>query len=191
MSQTFGTSHDLEWKRRTWIKVLESPEMSILLPDGFGTITDAIERLAIVQNLSSFMNKKIGSLKKDAVHARRIICSMVASENANGWSIAKVLKEDKRFVTNAIKCKEHFYSLTKLLWTSEARKTRSDPLVEATKELVCSWWHSKTTISPNKKDVVRKHVGVKKFIEHPRHYLQESQVRSQSLMKLNFSYAIS
>ena len=120
--QSFGKGHDLEWKRR-WIKVLESLEMSVLLLEGFGTINDAIVRLVIVQNLSSCMNEKIGSLKKDVVHTQRTICSMVAFENANRRSIAKVLKVDKRFVSNAIKCKERLRSLTKLLWTSEAHKT--------------------------------------------------------------------
>ena len=76
--------HDLEWKRRTWIKVLESSEMSILLPEGFGTISNVVERLVIVQNLSRCMNEKTRSLKKDNVYAQQTICGMVASKNANG-----------------------------------------------------------------------------------------------------------
>ena len=92
---------------------------------------------------------------------------------------------DKRFVSNAIKRKERLQSLTNPLWTCEAQKTQLDTLSEATQGLVCSWWHSEMTVSPNKKDVVRKRVEVK-VIKHPHHYLQESQVMSQSLINLYF-----
>jgi hypothetical protein len=39
------------------------------------------------------------------------------------------------------------------------------------KTLVIDWWENKTTISPNKKDVVKRLFGIKLFKAHTPHYL--------------------
>jgi hypothetical protein len=39
---------------------------------------------------------------------------------------------------------------------------------------VMEWWTMETTISPNRKNVYKKRIGVKKTMEHPTHFLQVS-----------------
>jgi len=58
------------------------------------------------------------------------------------------------------------------------RAQRSATLSETMKKLMIDWWVQETSISPNRKDVVRRRVGVKNFEIHPKHYLQISQVRT-------------
>jgi hypothetical protein len=62
------------------------------------------------------------------------------------------------------------------LWGIEERLSWLDSLGVSVKELVQAWWTLETIVSPNKMDVIHLHKGVKKYITHPRHYLQESQV---------------
>lgn len=44
------------------------------------------------------------------------------------------------------------------------------------KELIFSFWMSNTCVSPNKKDVCRKCIGIKSYVKHPVHLLEQSQV---------------
>jgi hypothetical protein len=43
-------------------------------------------------------------------------------------------------------------------------------------QLVLNFWDVATTISPIRKDVKRRHIGVGNWEEHPTHYLQETHV---------------
>lgn len=45
------------------------------------------------------------------------------------------------------------------------------------KEMVQLWWDQQSRVSPNKKDVTRKRVGVNNYVVHATHYLTEAQVR--------------
>jgi hypothetical protein len=42
--------------------------------------------------------------------------------------------------------------------------------------VVKDWWEKETTISPEMKDVVRRHIATKLYETHPTHYLQMSEV---------------
>jgi hypothetical protein len=48
--------------------------------------------------------------------------------------------------------------------------------MEYVKDTMRKWWHKHTRISPNKKDVTRRHTGRKEYIVHPTHYLTDVQV---------------
>jgi hypothetical protein len=39
------------------------------------------------------------------------------------------------------------------------------------KTLITDWWENKTTISPNKKDVVKRLLGIRLFKAHATYYL--------------------
>ena len=55
-------------------------------------------------------------------------------------------------------------------------KVRVDVLSTATKNAAVSWWISETRMSPNRKEVVRKRIGLGKYEEKPTQYLLETQV---------------
>ena len=63
-----------------------------------------------------------------------------------------------------------------LLWDSCRRKARISIITEEIKELVFSFWLNNTRVSPNKKDVCRKRIGRKAYLQHPIHHLEISQV---------------
>ena len=62
-------------------------------------------------------------------------------------------------------------------FTPLRRQKRRDGSTQYTTEVVQAWWHSRTRVSPNKKDIVNKGGGLKKGGEtHPKHYLTITQV---------------
>jgi hypothetical protein len=64
-------------------------------------------------------------------------------------------------------------SLRIILWRIKEHIPRADSLGMDVKGLVQALWTLEMTISPNKKDV-HLHKGVKKYISHPHHYIQDS-----------------
>ena len=62
-------------------------------------------------------------------------------------------------------------------FTPLRRQKRRDGSTQYTTEVVQAWWHSRTRVSPNMKDIVNKGGGLKKGGEtHPKHYLTITQV---------------
>lgn len=62
------------------------------------------------------------------------------------------------------------------VWAKVERKRRKDALPQHVVDAVISWWTSETRVSPSKRDVRRKRVGVKRFIYYAGHWLEDSQV---------------
>ena len=62
------------------------------------------------------------------------------------------------------------------LWAVCKRTRRVNALAPDVTQLVADYWTGNTCISPNRKDVIRKRIGAKEWIDHPTHHLQESQV---------------
>jgi hypothetical protein len=60
------------------------------------------------------------------------------------------------------------------LWSLSICKIRSDILASETKAIILSWWASKTHMSPNKKEVVRRRLAPKVYEEKPTQYLMET-----------------
>lgn len=49
-------------------------------------------------------------------------------------------------------------------------------LSDYVKETVRAWWHGRSRVSPNKKDVTRHRIGRNEYIVHATHYLTDTQV---------------
>jgi hypothetical protein len=47
-------------------------------------------------------------------------------------------------------------------------------LDERDRDFIKKWWEIATTISPNRKDVKGRRIGLKMYEQHATHYLQES-----------------
>ena len=50
-------------------------------------------------------------------------------------------------------------------------------LSDYVKETVRAWWHGRSRVSPNKKDVTRRHTGRNEYLVHATHYFTDTQVR--------------
>jgi hypothetical protein len=55
------------------------------------------------------------------------------------------------------------------VWAPITRKVKSNILGEDVADVVIQWWASQTTIFPNRKDVVKKHIANKVYKSHPTH----------------------
>ena len=77
-------------------------------------------------------------------------------------------------------------------FTPLRRQKRRDGSTQYTIEVVQAWWHSRTRVSPNRKDIVNKGGGLKKGGEtHPKHYLTITQVCFQyTVQNLYFTACI-
>lgn len=89
---------------------------------------------------------------------------------------ARLLGVHHRNVSAAILRRKKMDSAERFQWVLSARKVRVDVLSTATKNVVVSWWISETRMSPNRKEVVRKRIGLGKYEEKPTQYLLETQV---------------
>ena len=62
------------------------------------------------------------------------------------------------------------------LWALCDRRKRVDALGLHVIKLVEEYWTCNTRISSKRKDVVKKRIGARHWVNHPTHHLQESQV---------------
>jgi len=108
------------------------------------------------------------------VKAQRMVCSTVVSENIqSGKTVVKVIGFDMQFLYKAMKKKNELLSLRIPLWGIKEYIPKAYSFGMDVKGLVQAWWTSKMTILLNKK-YVHLHKGVKKYISHPHHYIQDS-----------------
>jgi hypothetical protein len=70
-------------------------------------------------------------------------------------------------------------------WLHERWKIHSDALCKNVKAVVEQWWADETTVSPNRKDIVSFHEGLRQWLSHPTHFLQCSQVGPKSFVRLS------
>jgi len=149
----------------------------------------------VVQNLKDGMNTHlVGSQPSKVVMAKDIVCIFASSQFINnGKGISKLLSVDRR---NNKRVEEHrilFDNKKDAFWLNYKNQKRYDCLLESLKKVVRQWWTNCSIVSPNRKDMVKRCIGVRHYENHATHYLQMSQVKifpSQfmfCLVSLNFS----
>jgi hypothetical protein len=62
------------------------------------------------------------------------------------------------------------------LWAICGKSKRKDALSLEMRDVVVQLWNENNQVSPNKRDVIRKRIGVEKWEAHATHFLTESQV---------------
>jgi hypothetical protein len=128
----------------------------------------AIKGIHIIENLSNSLNHRVGALKRDGVKAQQMVCSVAVSKNIkSGKTVTKMLGVNKQFLYKMMKKRGRLLSLSMLLWGNKKQLPQLDSLSVSVRKLVQGWWTLETTISPNKKDVIRLNKGVKKYITPP------------------------
>ena len=73
------------------------------------------------------------------------------------------------------------------VWAMTTRRKRSDALQQDVVDAVVTFWSEETRVSPSKKDVRRKRIGVNRFVSHAGHWLESSQVSSISFVAVFFN----
>ncbi len=83
---------------------------------------------------------------------------------------------EHRNIKKGIKKRSFLETNGDAFWLNKKSKNHGNGLCEGIVQQIVFFWTSRTTISPNAKDVIRKRIGVKKYEEHVTHDLQISQV---------------
>jgi phage anti-repressor protein len=145
--------------------------------------------IEIVQNLSRGLNEHCTSIREQKLIMAKDIVYTLAIANSSATSarqMVKLLDVDRQNFKRSFEWIQALDSSNDALWISYKRVRRSDALIETVHDLVVQFWTTETTVSPNEKDIIQLRVGVKKFVEHAKHYLHISQV----LSSLNFMFLL-
>ena len=120
----------------------------------------------------------MGNRQSKVVLAKDIVYAFASSSSSltSTRGVAAVLGVDKQNIRRGIDRRTVLDTTQNAFWLQERKQSRTSILTEAMKKLVVDWWTSKTTISPNRKDILFKRTGVNEYIEHQTHYLQILQV---------------
>ena len=119
----------------------------------------------------------LGVKPSKIVMAKDILCTFASSSVAgSGRGLAAVLGVDRRNISKARSRRLVLDGSKDAFWLQYRRKIRNDSLPENVKAAVEHWWANETTVSPNRKDIVSFHEGLRQWISHPTHFLQCSQV---------------
>lgn len=160
-------------------KVVAHPMWKHHLPSYLKDLGKLKHSQEIVDNLKRGLTDHLtGKRSQPLVMAKDIVCALATSQyNATSCrEVARVLGVDRRNIKKGIVRRESLDHSGDAFWRTYKRAKRADALSTALVELVTTWWTLETTVSPNRKDVTYKRVGVRVKIEHPKHYLQVSEV---------------
>ena len=159
--------------------VWNSPITKDILPPEtrrLGAQTEARER--IISSLLQLLSEVKTSKTKAHLATKHAILT-AAVTNGSGVcarQTARLLGVHHRNVAMATQRRASMLSEVHMEWTLSVRKTRSDATSLVVKDIVTAWWTAETRPSPNRKEVVRKWVAPKTYVEHHAQYLLESLV---------------
>ena len=174
-----GRGRLLAHKQAVMRSVWNSPITKEILPPETRRVcaeTEARERIVsgLLQSLSEVKTSKT---KAHLATKHAILTAAVT----NGTRVcarqtARLLGVHHRNVAMATQRRATMVSEVHMEWTLSIRKTRSDATSSVVKDIVTAWWAAETRPSLNRKEVVRKWVAPKTYVQHHAQYLLESLV---------------
>ena len=172
-------SHKQAVMRTVW----DSPVIRQLLPPEAHKVPSEVQaREGIVSSLlQSLSEVKTSKTRAQLVTKHAILTAAITNgTQASARQTARLLGVHHRNVTMAANRRANMVSSVHIQWTLSVRKTRSDATSPFVKDIVGDWWATQTRPSPNRKEVVRKWVAPKTYVQHHAQYLLESLVSSHS-----------
>lgn len=170
-------------------KFLGQQVLGAMVPDFLKNPSEVKMRHSVLTNFrEGITDHLVGVRPSNVVMAKDIVCTFAASANLRSTrSVASVLGVDRRNIKRAMHRRVLLDTKQDAFWLRYRSGGRTDSLTETVKEIVRRWWFSETTVSPNRKDIVRHRIGVKNYDEHPTHYLQVSEVLHYTTYFFHFS----
>jgi hypothetical protein len=145
---------------------LRDPVAVKLRHDVLGTLRDGMQ------------SHLVGLRKAKTLQAKNIVTTFaVAPGIGSGRGVAGILGVDRRNIKKAVARRVLLDTKQDAFWLHDLKRVRSDALADSTRKIISQWWEEQTTVFPNRKDIIRKWISPKLYIEHTTHYLQVSQVR--------------
>ena len=185
-------NHDVEVQHLTVSKLLAQPILQEMVPPFLRDPAAVKLRHEVLGSLRSGMQSHLVGLRKArTVQAKNIVTTFaVAPGVGSGRGVAEILGVDRRNIKKALARRILIDNKEDAFWLQDQRRVRCDALPDVVKNIIRKWWEEETTISPNRKDIVRKWVAPKLYIEHATHYLQVSQVTLQFQIQLQSPFVI-
>ncbi|MCO5607781.1 hypothetical protein L7F22_061982 [Adiantum nelumboides] len=136
---------------------------------------------SILSNIQGTSIKVKESLSEEELKIKRAACMMLVnskgdpSRSISNSKMAKFTGLHRRnFAAANLRLKQAEAGAFPLQLCSR-QLPQSSTITHATKDLVFSFWHTETRVSPKKKDVCQKRLGRKSYIKHPIYLLDDSQ----------------
>jgi hypothetical protein len=189
--QDLTAGKGLEFQRAFLRCFLEQPLMQQSLPDYIVHRKELEQCKVVCKGLAEAWSGLKYGHSKDRYAARNVIEAAVISigEESSLRAAAMCIGMNKRTLKRAVARR---YLLNDgaqgEVWAKVDRRRRKDSLQQPIIDAVVEWWTAETRVSPNKKDVRRKQVGVRSFISHATHWLEESQVSGGFEVYCRFCY---
>jgi hypothetical protein len=116
-----------------------------------------------------------------------MICGENVASRGLQKNIASKLDINRRRIAKSLRHRRSA-TITSKPWTSIERKTRKDAIPEEVKRLANDFWQSPGISRPtgNKRDVARKRVGPKEYIEHDKYILEKTQTEVYNAFKQQY-----
>ena len=174
--------HDSEVHHLTVLKILGQPVLKDMVPPFLRDPTALQLGHSVLGSFKDGLQTHLVGLRKaKSVLAKNIVTTFaVALGIGSQRDVAGLLGVDRRNIKKALARRVLLDNTKDAFWLGDQRRVCSDGLPDVVKKNITKWWEEETTISPNRKDIVRKWIGPKLYIEHATHYLQLSQVRLDS-----------
>ena len=168
----------IEAQRACIEKFIAHPLIQGMIPDYLSDLPTVKLNYEVIGNIKSGMTSHcVGSRKTDVVVAKDIVCTFAASQSVVSCTgVARLLGVDRRNIKRALVRRLQLDAHEDAFWINRKRTTRATQVTAEMKAQVIEWWTTESSISPNRKDIVRKRLSVNMWTEHPVHYLQVSQV---------------
>lgn len=172
----------LQYQQAVLQKLLEQPLLQPALPESVVKRDDREHCRVVCNGIADAWSELKYGVGKDKYIARNVIEAAVISVDDSRTVLAasKCIGMNRRTLRRAVARRRLLNQQEQgVLWGKSDQKKRKDALTQETIDAVVKWWTEETRVSPSKKDIRRKRIGVKQFIIHAGHWLEESQVCMQ------------
>ena len=139
-----------------------------------------LRSIAAQWEIISGMSHSLGEIKQGNSGAKlatkhAILMATVSSGSISSiHQVAKALSVHPRNITLVLERRGAMDADGNFLWLLSSRRTRTNGMEEAVKEVVILWWVQETRVSPNRKQVTRLRIVAGFHNERPLHFLMEA-----------------
>lgn len=177
---------DSNIQQLTFQKFLGNSHIKRLIPASLSNLDTFMLQDSVLSSVREGLKDHLVGVKPSKiVMAKDILCTFASSSQVgSGRGLAGLLGVDRRNISKARSRRQILDAGQDAFWLHQRRSIRSDSLADNVKLVVQQWWENETTVSPNRKDIISFHEGLRQWISHPTHFLQCSQVQHRNHFQL-------
>ena len=182
--QEMTSGRGVEFQRAVLERFMTSPLLRHVLPESVLRGKEYEQCRVVCNGLQSAWSKLKFAKGKDHRIARNVLeAAVISLDDADCVEAASTcVGMNRRTLRRGVLRREKLNAgVMGEVWAMTTRRRRSDALQQAVVDTVVAFWSDETRVSPSKKDVRRKRIGVNRFVSHAGHWLESSQVLSQIL----------